>query len=221
MARTSEEPLMATELVPILRPSCTLYELEDMLVSLVASLEDQSTAEETELVLAQIGETLRRTREKRDRVVGFLRHCEQQQRFADEEIDRIEKRKQQIGRVQKTLETYLVRLISEFAVPDRRGVRRLEGNVSAMRIQKNPDAVLIIDENAIPSGLKDLVLTIPAQHWEALLERLPVVQRTELERWTKRCETRPHKQAIARELKAGATVPGAELATGEFRLVLG
>jgi len=32
--------------------------------------------------------------------------------------------------------------------------------------------VVITDENALPLGFKDVVLTMPAHVWEALLERL-------------------------------------------------
>ena len=46
----------------------------------------------------------------------------------------------------------MVQLIEHFATPDRKGVQRLEGNVSSMRIQKNPDSVLVTDLNAIPVG---------------------------------------------------------------------
>ena len=87
-------------------------------------------------------------------MVAFLRHCEQQQKFADAEIERIEKRKAFIASVEEQLESYIVQVIEQFAAPDRKGVQRLEGNVSSMRIQKNPDSVLITDLNAIPLGLQ-------------------------------------------------------------------
>ena len=80
----------------------------------------------------------------------FCRHCGHQQKFADAEIERIEKRKAFIASVQEELESYIVQVIEQFATPDRQGVQRLEGNVSSMRIQKNPDSVLITDVNAIP-----------------------------------------------------------------------
>ena len=102
-------------------------------------------------------------------MVAFLRHCELQQKFADAEIERIEKRKAFIASVQEQLERYVVQLIEQFAPPDRKGIQRLEGNVSSMRIQKNPDSVLITDLNAIPLAYKHVILTMPAYVWEALL----------------------------------------------------
>lgn len=152
---------MVTQLVP--RPtSCTLYELEDNLQALVNSIDLAEDPSARESILEDIGQALRKTAEKRDSVVAFLRHCEMQRRFADAEIDRIQKRKASIGQLQEELESYLVRVVERYAKPDRRGVQRLEGNFSSLRIQKNPDSVLITDAVAIPLAFKQVVLAMPA-----------------------------------------------------------
>jgi hypothetical protein len=67
-----------------------------------------------------------------------------------------------IARVQDELERYVIQVIDQFAAPDRRGIKRLEGNVSSLRIQKNPDSVLITDLDSVPLALKQVVLTMPA-----------------------------------------------------------
>jgi hypothetical protein len=41
-----------------------------------------------------------------------------------------------------------------------------------MRIQKNPDSVLIADLNAIPPAYKHVKLMMPAYVWAALLARV-------------------------------------------------
>ena len=97
-------------------------------------------------------------------MVGFLRHCADQEGFADAEVERIQKRKAFIARVRGELERYLTQIIERFAEPDRRGIRRLEGNFSSMRIQKNPDTVLITDDRALPVAWKDIVITMPAYY---------------------------------------------------------
>ena len=74
-----------------------------------------------------------------------------QQKFADLEIERLKIRRERIARFQAEFERYLVTLIDQFAVPDLRGVKRLEGNFSSMRIQKNPDSVIITDEISLHS----------------------------------------------------------------------
>ena len=160
---------MATELIPAPQPALTLYEIEDNLAALANTFELVEEAEARQLILDEIGSALRLAREKRDALVGFLRHCEAQQKFADQEIERIRNRRDRIARLQAELEQYVVRVIDQFVVPDRRGVKRLEGNFSSIRIQKNPDSVVITDEKTLPLALKDAVLTMPAYVWEALL----------------------------------------------------
>jgi Gp157 protein len=201
--------------------NCTLYEIEDTLAAFVDAV-DVAAAEPTrQLVLDEIGQALRKAKDKRDAVVAFLRHCEQQQEFADAEIERIERRKEFVARVHEELERYVVQVIEQFAVPDRRGVKRLEGNVSSLRIQKNPDSVVITDVTAIPLAQKNVVLTMPAYVWEALLQIVGQKDRKEFESRVERLEYKPDKKAIAADLKSGITVPGADLKFGDWRLVIG
>ena len=212
---------MANELVKSPANACTLYELEDTLQALansVALAEDESSQQ---IILGEIGQALRKTKEKRDTVVAFLRHCELQQKFADAEIERMEKRKALIASVEDQLESYVVQLIEQFATPDRKGVQRLEGNVSSMRIQKNPDSVLITDLNAIPAAYKHVTLTMPAYVWEALLNCVGLDDRKEFESRVEKAEYKPDKKAIAGELKNGAAIAGADLKFGGHRLVIG
>ena len=212
---------MATELVPIQKTGLTLYEVEDNLAALANTFEVVEEAEAKRLILDEIGQAIRRVKEKRDAVVGFLRHCEAQQKFADLEIERLKTRRERIARFQAEFEQYLVSLIDQFAIPDRRGVKRLEGNFSSMRIQKNPDSVVITDEKALPVAWKDVVLTMPAHVWEALLERLDKDERRVFVEKVKKCEFKPDKRAVGSELKNGEQIPGADLKFGELRLVLG
>ena len=212
---------MATELVPIQKTGLTLYEVEDNLAALANTFEVVEETDTKRIILEEIGQAIRRVKEKRDAVVGFLRHCEAQQKFADLEIERLKIRRERIARFQAEFEQYLVSLIDQFAIPDRRGVKRLEGNFSSMRIQKNPDSVVITDEKALPVAWKDVVLTMPAHVWEALLERLDKGERRVFEEKVKKCEFKPDKRAVAGELKNGEQIPGADLKFGEWRLVLG
>ena len=210
---------MVTQLVP--RPtSCTLYELEDNLQALVNSIDLAEDPSARESILEDIGQALRKTAEKRDSVVAFLRHCEMQRRFADAEIDRIQKRKASIGQLQEELESHLVRVVERYAKPDRRGVQRLEGNFSSLRIQKNPDSVLITDAVAIPLAFKQVILAMPAYIWEALLQTLGLEERKTWEACVDKFEFKPDKKAIGAELKTGTEIPGADLKFGDWRLVI-
>jgi len=210
---------MATQIVT--RPSsCTLYELEDSLQALVNSIDLAEEPAVRESILEEIGQALRRTADKRDAVVAFLRHCQSQLRFADAEIERIQKRKASIARVQEELESYLVRVVEQYAVPDRRGVQRLEGNFSSLRIQKNPDSVLITDLEAIPPTFKQAILAMPAYVWEALLQCLDLEERKTFEGLVEKLEFKADKKAIGAELKSGTQIPGADLKFGDWRLVI-
>lgn len=211
---------MATEMVPVRQSQCTLYEVEDNLQALVNSIDLAEEPSSRAMILGEIGQALRKARGKRDAVVAFLRHCELQQEFADAEIGRIQKRKRFLARVQEELEQHVVGLIEEFAPPDRRGIKRLEGNCSSMRIQKNPGSVLIVDPNAVPPAFKAAVVTMPAYVWDALLACLEPEERKEFELLIEKLEFKPDKRAIGAELKNGTEIPGADLGFGEWRLVL-
>jgi len=210
---------MATELIRHAN-SCTLYQLEDNLEAFANTVDLVEGEADRRLILDEIGHSLRRTKDKRDAVVAFLRHCEVQQKFADTEIERIQKKKALISRAQEQLEHYVVQIVEQFATPDRRGIKRLQGNVSSMRIQKNPDSVLITDLDAIPLAFKQALLAMPAHVWEALLERLSLEDRKVFEARVEKLEYRPDKKAIAAELKNGAPIAGADLKFGDYRLVI-
>jgi len=212
---------VASELVRTQANNCTLYEIEETLAAFADAVDLAADEPIRQLVLDEIGRSLRMAKDKRDAVVAFLRHCEEQQAFAEAEIERIERRKEFIARVQEELERYVVQVIEQFATPDRRGIKRLEGNVSTMRIQKNADSVLITDAVAIPLAQKDVALTMPAYVWEALLQIVGAKERKEFESRVERLEYKPDKKAIAADLKSGVAVPGADLKFGDWRLVIG
>src|SRR5580704_17314913 len=185
---------MATELIRPQPNPCTLYELEDNLEAFANTIDLAEDEPARRLIVDEIGQALRKTTEKRDAVVAFLRHCEMQQRFAEAEVERIRKRKASIARVQEELESHLVGVVERYAKSDRRGVRRLEGNFSSLRIQKNPDSVLITDIVAVPLAFKQALLSMPAHVWEALLQRLGLEERKTWEAHVENIEYRPNKK---------------------------
>jgi hypothetical protein len=211
---------MTQALVGARAGSCTLYQVEDDLQAWVNTLDGVDQESTRQEILQEIGQAVRLAREKRDAVAGFLRHCADQEEFADAEIQRIEIRKAFIVRVRRELEAHLIHIVDEYAAPDRRGVKRLEGNVSSLRIQKKPDSVTVYDDQALPAAWKDVILTMPAFVWEALLGRLDLEERATFEGRIKRTEYRADKRALAPELKKGAEIPGADLNFGDLRLVI-
>ena len=211
---------MATEVALASARNCTLYDVEDNLVAFANRIDSPSDDPARQQLLDEIGHAIRTAREKRDAVAAFLHQCDQQLKFADAEVKRIEKRKAVIARVREELEQYVIHVIEEFAPADRRGMKRLEGNVSSLRIQKNPDSVLITDASAIPLRHKGVVLTMPAYVWEALLRAVGSSDREEFESRVEKLEFKPDKKSIAADLKTGFAVPGADLKFGAWRLVI-
>jgi len=210
---------MATQVIAA-RGGCTLYQIEDHLEALVNAIALAEEPLACDVILEEIGQAVREAREKRDAVVGFLKHCADQERFAEAEVERIQKRKAFIAQVRVELERYLTQIIERFAIPDRRGIRRLEGNFSSMRIQRNPDSVLIADDQALPVAWKDIVITMPAYSWEALFHRLDLEDRAEFEKEVQKTEFKPDKRSIGNELKKGEEIEGAQLKAGDLRLVI-
>src|SRR5260370_29956714 len=102
---------MDTQMVAQGPSQCTLYEFEDNLQALVNSIDLAEEPSSREAILEEIGQAMRKTREKRDAVVAFLRHCELQVEFAEAEIARIPKRKAFIARVQQELELRAIDVI--------------------------------------------------------------------------------------------------------------
>ena len=211
---------MATQIVVVRPSNCTLYELEDNLQALVNSIDLAEEPSKRTAILEEIGQALRKTKQKRDAVVAFLRHCELQLEFADAEIARIQKRKAFIARVQQELELRAIDVIEQFAEPDRKGIKRLEGNCSSLRIQKNPDSVVVVDPNLVPPAFKAAVITMPAHIWDALLNCLDPGDRKGLGPLIDKLEFKPDKKAIGAELKNGTRILGADLRFGDWRLVL-
>jgi hypothetical protein len=211
---------MAAELMAEEPRSLSLYELEHGLCAFAALVSEADDPERKAELLEELGNTLRYAKDKRDRVTAFLRHCQSQEEFANEEIERLRRRRDRIARVRSELEAYVAGVIRQFAEPDRRGVQRLDGNHSSLRIQRNPDSVAVSDPEALPGSLKDAVVTLPALVWEALLEAVAPEVKASCEALVKKLELKPDKRAIAAELKSGSAVPGAQLRTDEFRLVV-
>ena len=68
-----------------------------------------------------------------------------------------------------------------------------------MRIQKNPESVVITDEKALPVAWKDVILTMPAYVWEGLLQRLDKSERAFFEAHLKKREA--ELESLRREIE--------------------
>ena len=76
----------------------------------------------------------------------------------------------------------------------------------------------VVDESAIPSEYKVLLLKLPAVIWEQLLDGLEVEQRSAVLGQMKSPEVTVDKRLIKAAIDGGVDIPGAGLAIGRHSL---
>ncbi len=95
-----------------------------------------------------------------------------------------------------------------------RGLKRLEGELNTIRLQKNGQATLRLDPLTLPPGYQDANVSIPQPEWDRVLDLIPIPElRQKLESAVITVE--PNKELIRQELQAGKQISGAELFKGE------
>jgi hypothetical protein len=145
---------------------------------------------------------------KVDRIARYLRATEFRARAAKEEVARLTTR-------QKTAENRLAQLKSMLAYYMlSRGLRRLEGELNTIRLQKNGQAALEIDASALPQSYYVRTFTLTEPDWEQILNAVICPSlRAILE--TSVVKVEPDRERIRLELQAGHDIPGATLVKGE------
>jgi len=167
-------------------PTCTLYEIEYELTYLLDTLEGLLPEEEQmRLELEEaITRAVRAEIQKVDGISHMLAHFESQAQLAAAESKRLQVRKKAFERSRERLELY-VRKAMELA-----GVKKLEGQTTALSLRVAPASVLITDFDAVPAEYKEI-----------------------------RTEVVINKDAVKKALRGGAKVPGADLSKGNLYLV--
>ena len=169
-----------------MNPTCTLYEIEYELTYLLDTLEGLLPEEEQmRLELEEaITRAVRAEIQKVDGISHMLAHFESQAQLAAAESKRLQVRKKAFERSRERLELY-VRKAMELA-----GVKKLEGQTTALSLRVAPASVLITDFDAVPAEYKEI-----------------------------RTEVVINKDAVKKALRGGAKVPGADLSKGNLYLV--
>lgn len=161
-----------------------LYEISSNYLQALDFLTDP----ELDLPIEAINDTLEglsgELEDKAVNVAKFLRNMESTAKAIKEAETEMAKRRKALESRVKWLRAYL-KINMEAC-----GISKIECPFFKLAVQKNPDAVNITDENAIPEQFKEQVIT-----WKI------------------------SKTAIKDAIKAGAPVPGAELTAGT-RLVI-
>ena len=95
-----------------------------------------------------------------------------------------------------------------------RGLRRLEGELNTIRLQKNGQASLQIDPLALPAEYNQMTISLTQPDWARALDAIASPElKKQLEAAVIACE--PNKALIRQALQAGKEIQGAFLAEGE------
>lgn len=145
---------------------------------------------------------------KVDRIARYVRATEFRARAAKEEATRLAARQKsaesRVAQVESMLAFYMLS----------RGLRRMEGELNAVRLQKNGQPTLQIDRSVLPPAYNLRTLTLTEPDWEQLLNAVTCPSlRLILEASVVTVE--PDKERIRRHLQAGQEVAGAALVKGD------
>jgi outer membrane murein-binding lipoprotein Lpp len=188
----------------------TLFEIDaDLEAQFDAATQEQEEAggisEETKQrcldLFAELGK-------KVDRIARYVRATELKAKAVKEEAARMTTR-------QKAAENRVVQVKSMLGFFMRvRGLKRLEGELNTIRLQKNGQASLQIDPLALPAEYNQMTIALAQPDWTQLLEMIasPELKR-QLEGAVIACE--PNKALIRQVLQAGKEIQGASLAKSE------
>lgn len=145
---------------------------------------------------------------KVDRIARYVRATEFKAKAAKEEATRLTAR-------QKAAENRVEQVKSMLAFfMHVRGLKRLEGELNTIRLQKNGQASLQVDPLTLPGEYKQMTIELAQSDWTQVLEALtsPELKR-QLEGAVIACE--PNKAQIRQDLQAGKEIPGTVLTKGE------
>lgn len=145
---------------------------------------------------------------KVDRIAAYVRATEFKARAAKEEAARLSAR-------QKSAENRVLQVKSMLAYYlQTRGLKRLEGHLNSVRLQKNGQPSLRLDPLTLPREYQHATVMIPQLDWERVLSLIPIAElRQKLE--TAVVAVEPNKELIRQDLQAGKQISGAELFKGE------
>ena len=199
-----------TSTLPTTAENASLFEIDEELESAF----DKATQEQ-EQAGAISGETQQRCLDlfaelgkKVDRIARYVRAMEFKAKAAKEESARLAAR-------QKSAENRVLQVKAMLAFfMHVRGLKRLEGELNTIRLQKNGQASLQMDPLALPLEYNQTTVTLAQQDWAQVLESItsPELRKT-LESAVTKVE--PNKELVREHLQSGREVAGATLVKGE------
>src|ERR1700693_2415038 len=140
----------------------TLFQIEESLVLLAESAEEEGLTPEIERALTVY---LEGAAEKRDRVADFIHFCEAMAELAKAEVKRLQARQKHFEATAERVSSMVLRVL------DWLRVTQLEGQTTTWKNRKCPPSVNVIDEQKIPAEYKRVPVTLPLPQWQELLAR--------------------------------------------------
>src|SRR5580658_555183 len=124
-----------------LAKTLTLFQIEESLVLLAESAEEEGLTPEIETALIAY---LEGAVEKRDRVADFIHFCEGMAELAKAEVKRLQARQKHFEATAERVSAMVLRVL------DYLGVKKLEGRTNTLKKRKCPPSVKIIDDAKVP-----------------------------------------------------------------------
>ena len=143
---------------------------------------------------------------KADNIAGVLRRMDVEQEHLKAEQERIHGRRKTFERAEKWLRDYVVSVMRQ------RGLKQLKTEANTLFIRQS-DAVLVEDANAVPDAHKNVTIKMPAWVWRAIVGTVNSYAPETIQMAV--AGIRPAEDislsSIKQAIKAGETVPGADL----------
>jgi len=192
-----------------LAKTLTLFQIEESLVLLAESAEEEGLTPEIEGALAAY---LEGAVEKRDRVAEFIHFCEAMAELAKAEAKRLQTRQKHFEATAERVSNMVLHVL------DWLGVKKLEGRTNTLKKRKCPPSVNVIDEQKIPAEYKRVTVTLPLPQWQQLLAGTPEDARNTVLAGVRKQEISLDLETIKQALNLEKTVEGADLALNRFKL---
>lgn len=190
----------------------TLFQVEQSLVLLAESAEEEGLTPELEQALVRYIEG---AVEKRDRVAEFILFCEGMAGLAKSEIKRLQARQKHFEATGERVSAMVLRVL------DFLGVTRLEGKTHTLKKRKCPASVKILEEEKIPPTYKRITLTLPLPDWQALVGSIPEDLQKAVAVSIRKQEISLDLESIKQALNIEEKIEGADLAVNKFTLQVG
>jgi hypothetical protein len=192
-----------------LAKALTLFQIEESLVLLAESAEEEGLTPEIEQAMTVY---LEGAAEKRDRVADFIHFCEGMAELAKAEGKRLQARQKHFEATAERVSAMVLRVL------DYLGVKRLEGRTNTLKKRKCPASVKIIDEAKVPAEYKHITVTLPLPQWQELLAGSGEEFRNAVLCGIRKQEISVELEAIKQALNLERTVEGADLVINRFKL---